>query len=256
MLVRVIDFETTPSPENPEDERIIEAGWQDVAVYPGISMRAPHLLGEPRASLFNPGCPIAPGSMAVHHILDETVAAFPRYIPTSIDWLAPHEGQGEGPVAFVAHSADHDWKFVQHEGEPIPWICTYKCALRLIEDAPDYKNGTLRYYLRWPNWQRNRRAHRAGVDAWVTANTFMALLELATMEDMIEWSQQPALTRRCYIGDYRNEGKGTKWDDVPTSMLTWILSKDFKEDIKFTAEHHLHKREEADRAGWADQRSE
>ena len=62
-MIRVIDLETTGNA--PPAHAVIEIGWQDVAL--GADGRW-ELHGEGGAILVNPGRPIPPITMAVHHI--------------------------------------------------------------------------------------------------------------------------------------------------------------------------------------------
>ena len=68
--IRVIDLETAGN--GPHD--VCEIGWQDVERGDDGFWR----LSETRGSrLVNPGRPISPETMAVHHILDEQVSSAP-----------------------------------------------------------------------------------------------------------------------------------------------------------------------------------
>ena len=68
--IRIIDLETAGN--GPND--VCEIGWQDVA----LDDNGRWSLNEERGALFvNPGSPISPETMAVHHILDSDVAGAP-----------------------------------------------------------------------------------------------------------------------------------------------------------------------------------
>ena len=81
-------------------------------------------------------------------------------------------------------------------------------------------------------------AHRAGPDAYVTAHLLLEMLDHVPFETLIEWSSVPALLIRCHIGKER----GKLWSDVDSGFLRWLLDKDFDDDVKFTARHHLEQR--------------
>ncbi len=88
--------------------------------------------------------------------------------------------------------------------------------------------------------------HRAGPDAYVTAHILLALLQVATVEEMVEWTKEPRLLPRLTFGKY----KGKKWSDVEVDdgYLRWILRQDdMSEDFKWNAKQELARREESSR---------
>ena len=86
-----------------------------------------------------------------------------------------------------------------------PAICTYKAALRLWPEAPGHGNQVLRYWLRPKDLDPVIASppHRALPDAYVTAFILRELLELATVEELIAWTGEPALLPRVTFGQYR-----------------------------------------------------
>ena len=70
-IVRVIDFETTGLPEDP-DAAVCEVGYVDVNAY-----HPEKGIGGSWSSLVNPGRPIPPELSAVHHIVDADVTNMP-----------------------------------------------------------------------------------------------------------------------------------------------------------------------------------
>ena len=122
-----------------------------------------------------------------------------------------------------------------------PWICTYRCALRVWPDAPNHQNNTLRYWLKLPaDRRRAEPTHRAGPDAYVTAYLLKALLNSASVEQLIHWSAEPALLARCTFGKHRN----TLWRDVPSDYLRWAAGQQMDEDVAHTVRHELKRREQ------------
>ena len=62
----------------------------------------------------------------------------------------------------------------------------------------------------------------------------------ATLEDMMQWTNEPALLPRCPIGDWR----GKPWAEVDDGFLHWILRKIFdRDDVRFCAQKELARRE-------------
>lgn len=180
------------------------------------------------AELVNPGKPIPPEASAIHHIIDADVARASSWAETSARLLA-----GDHVVAFSAHNSRFEQKFITSEmtgGKP--WICTYKCALRVWPEAPDHKNQTLRYWLKLPvDRVECRDVHRALPDAIVTAHLLVELLKKATIKQLSEWSRSPALLVKVGFGMHF----GKKWTEVPRDYLDWCLKQDMDEDVMFTA---------------------
>lgn len=191
-------------------------------------------------SFINPGIPIPPETSAVHQIVDEDVAAYPDWatIKGTFHNLLDDE---EGLPILVAHNAQYE-KDILGEFRPVLWICTYKAALRVWPDAPNHKNETLRYWLGLGTGRGRsgyNAAHSALHDARVTFLLLQALLEHATLEQLIEWTEVPAKLPRMPMGKHF----GQTWDTVPAPYLTWVCAqKDMREDVKFCAEEELKRR--------------
>lgn len=219
MLIRVIDFETTGMPP---DAAVCEIGWCDLAVGDG-----PTQIRDIHTTLTNPGKPIPIEAMAVHHIRDREVADAP--VPTSI-----FAKLGIGADVFAAHNAAFERAFFT--GGETPWICTYRCGLRAWPESPSHSNQALRYFLGLELDERAMPPHRAGPDAYVTAHILRGLLGVQPVEQLIKWTNEPALLIKCGFGKHR----GSKWADVPSDYLDWLLrQRDMGEDIHHTARHHL-----------------
>lgn len=242
-LIRVVDLETCGFAPPAE---VIEFGWSDLVA------NTVNLVGDPThwtvthpdQVFVRPTMPIPPETSAIHHIIDEDVAGAapwdqvgPRYCDDMFREL------DEWPIdAFAAHSAKFERQWITDEltgGKP--FICTYKCALRLWPDAPAHSNQALRYWRRPLGLDRDRAmvAHRAGPDAYVTAFLLRDMLEMAPIADLIQWSSEPALQVRCHIGKWR----GTPWREVDDGFLFWVLGKDFDEDVIFTVRHEIDRRQ-------------
>lgn len=243
MIIRVVDVETTGL--EPPEAAICEIGFCD------LRSKTTDLAGSPKdweviegyGVLVNPGRPIPPIVSAVHHIVDEDVAGALPWEMASLDIMTQSFREGEPITAFAAHSAKFEEKFIGPEligGRP--FICTYKAALRLWPDAPSHSNGALRYWRKPAGLDRASAdpAHRAYPDAYVTAFLLRDLLELATIEQLIAWSKEPALQVTCHIGAWR----GKKWAEVDDGFLYWISQRDFDEDVLFTVRHEMERREQ------------
>jgi exodeoxyribonuclease X len=236
--IRVFDLETTGF--TPPDHAPCEIAYCDLV--PGQA----DLASQPTDWqvelggfwLCDPGRPIPPETSAIHHITDEDVAGRMIWLEIFDYVLSPYIG---AQIVYAAHNARFERQWITDElSGGAPWICTYKCALRLWPDAPGHSNQTLRYWRKPAGLDRNTAsvAHRAYPDAYVTAFLLRDMLELAPLEQLIEWSGQPALLTKIPFGDLR----GQPWSAADEGLLMWILCKDFNEDIHHTAQIELKKR--------------
>ena len=231
MKVRVIDLETAGN--GPND--VCEIGWQDVVLRPDGRWH----VNEERGALFvNPGRPISPETMAVHHILDSQVAGAPLWKQIAATVLQP----AEGVQALAAHRAAFEQRYCTPRlCGGTPWICTWKCALRVWPELPRFSNQMLRYQ-RMPEGlihEIGLPAHRAMPDAYVTAYHLRDLLNEASLEQLLAWSREPGLLPRVPSGPDR----GKAWELISVDALR-VLSLDRDADLRFTAENELTRRGE------------
>ncbi|MDG2520536.1 DNA polymerase III subunit epsilon [Caulobacter segnis] len=227
--IRTIDLETAGN--GPHD--VCEIGWQDVE-QGGDGV---WVVSESRGSLLvNPGRPISPETMAVHHILDEHVAAAPFWKTVAGSVLRPPGGV----LALAAHRAAFEQKFCRPRFTgAVDWICTWKCALRVWPHLPGFSNQRLRYG-RMPRGlvhELGLPAHRALPDAYVTAHHLRDLLNASSVEQLIAWSREPGLLPRVPSGPDR----GKAFCDLPNDRLL-ILARDRDLDVRFSAQTELHRR--------------
>lgn len=191
------------------------------------------------STLIKPVKPIPPETSAIHHIIDDDVAFAPTWEDVK-GYLASHVTTEPLPV-FVAHNCEYE-RNVIGEFPPVLWVCTYKCALRVWPEAPSHKNEVLRYWLklgseRGRQWSQN--AHSAHHDTIVTLEIFRKLLEHASLEQMIEWTEQPAKLPYVPFGKHYKK----KWAEVDVGYLNWILMQgDMREDVKYCAKEELARR--------------
>jgi exodeoxyribonuclease X len=237
-LIRCYDSETTGI--DPRLDRICEVGVVDlkfIQVEEGKIER-----GEIWSSLVDPGRPISPEASGVHDVTDEMVAGKPK-IASLLDRL-----QAGPPDAYCAHNAKFDAQFFKPAN--IPWLCTYKLALRLWPEAPSHKLNALRYWLKLrlaPPSNVTQRTHSALYDAYICA----AILRRVAMagvsfDNMLMVSSEPALLPRLTFGEHAMKPIA----EVPSDYLSWILkkgggSKGFDEDVLSTAMRELKRRRDA-----------
>jgi exodeoxyribonuclease X len=237
--IRVIDLETAGNGAND----VCEIGWQDVVL--GDDGR--WVLDDERGALFvNPGRPIAAETMAVHHILDAQVAGAPLWKQIAASVLQP----SGGVTALAAHRAAFEQRYCTPRlSGGAPWICTWKCALRVWPELPRFSNQMLRYQ-RMPEGlvhEIGLPAHRAMPDAYVTAHHLRDLLNEASLEELLAWSQLPGLLPRVPAGPDRGKG----WDRVSVETLR-EFARDRDVDLRFSAETELKRRGEDEAAAKAE----
>lgn len=230
MKIRVIDFETATN--DPDRNAICEYGFTDVFLGGDGKWRAG---GLSFSHLINPGMPISPEASCIHNIVDADVDGCS---PPDFAMRQLMSGMFQGDV-FAAHNAEFERRLFgggQHD-----WICTYKVAYALYEDAPNHKNGTLRYWLDLPvDRFIADPSHRAGPDSYVTAHLIAHMLNSGTSaQEMIRITSEPLLLRTCPIGKW----KGSRWPEIDEGYLEWIMrTQDMGADIKHAAKTELDRR--------------
>lgn len=232
--VRVIDLETAGG--GPHD--VCEIGWQDVEQDLDGAWR---VSGERGARFVDPGRPIPPETMSIHHILDSQVTGAPFWKVVAPEVLRP---AGGGVVALAAHRASFEQRYCRPQFTGgANWICTWKCALRLWPQLVSFSNQMLRYQRRPAGLvhEIGLPAHRAMPDAYVTAHHLRDMLNEVSVEQLVAWSREPGLLPRVPAGPQR----GKAWADLDGEALG-ALAKDRDADIRFSAETELKRRGETE----------
>ena len=162
----VVDVETTGS--RTLGDRVLEVG---VVVVQGT--RREMLVDQ----LINPGRPVPSVITGVTRITDEHIRSAPYFEEVADDVVAALTGR-----VFVAHNVRFDWSFVSAELKRTrglvlngPRLCTARLARRLVPAAESCGLDWLSQYFGFSNPAR----HRAGGDAWTTAQLLLRLLDLA-----------------------------------------------------------------------------
>ena len=213
---------------------IIEFGRTDVAFEDGQAV-----VDRPMARLYRPLNGIPPETKAVHHI---TEADIPKdAMACSPDRLRQAVWGGAKPDVLVAHNCEFEQQFITPTAsDTLPWICTFKSALRVWPQAPRHTNQVLRYWLGLDlDAALAMPPHRAGPDAWVTAQVLAELLKAATVEQMIAWTKEPRLLPNIPFGKHR----GVVWADAPLDYLQWMVRQsDMDGDVIWNARRELDRR--------------
>jgi exodeoxyribonuclease X len=229
---RVIDIETTGLAPPAE---IVEIGRVDVVIDEDQVV-----LERPMARLYRPLNGIPPEIMAVHHITEEDFS-FDTPVCTE-DRLRLAVWGGATPDVLVAHNCSFERLFIPTRiTKTLPWICTFKVALRAWPDAPRHTNQVLRY------WRRLKLdvafampPHRAAPDAWVTAHLLVELNKSVSVADMVLWTSQPAQYASVPFGKFR----GRPWREVPPDYLDWIVRQnEMDEGVVSSARAELRRRD-------------
>lgn len=214
-----------PAGNGPND--VCEIDWQDVV----LDEAGRWSLIEQRGALFvNAGRPISPETMAVHHILDADGAGAPLWKEIASTILRPEQGV----LALAAHRAAFEQRYCMPRlCGGAPWICSWKCALRVWPHLQRFSNQMLRYQ-RMPEGlvhQIGLPAHRAMPDAYVTAHHLRDLLNEVSAEQLLAWSREPGLLPRVPSGPDR----GKDWDRLTLdSLAQFAQDKDL--DVRFSAQ--------------------
>jgi exodeoxyribonuclease X len=228
-VIRVIDFETTGLPPG---AAICEIGWTDVRVADGARE-----ISDPVSFITDPGRPMPHDARAVHHLSDFDVGGEPRAERILIKL-------SDGAEIFAAHNAEFEQEFFTGGGRP--WICTMKCARRAWPDLPAFGNQFLRYQLEIElDDALAMPPHRAGPDAYVTAQILLKLLEVADVAQLIKWTEMPVYYPRIPMTAH----KGKLWSEADVGLLRWFINAEFlTPDMKAAARAEL-KLRDGDRNG-------
>ncbi|WP_174501982.1 exonuclease domain-containing protein [Acidiphilium sp. C61] len=224
-IIRVADTETTGQAP---DCAIIEIGWTDVSLDGEI-------IAPPRSMIVRPSRKIEVGAMAVHHITQLEADA-------GCDEASWHAAFGAPPpgcriVAFAAHNADFEKSIITHVS---PWVCTYRSALSLWDEAEKHSNQYLRYWLDLDiDSALAHPVHRAGPDSYVTAGIMTRLLREMTLEQMLHATNSPILLKKIGFGKHF----GMRFEDLDAGYLGWLRNNiTDNPDLTFTVQHEMARR--------------
>ncbi|AKU43467.1 exonuclease [Caulobacter phage Sansa] len=236
-VFRVVDLETTD--ETPADGDIIEIGWCDLQLADDGDV----FITPKRSALFSPPRGNKIEARAVHHITDAELSGKPVCDTHHIrDFLMI---DGRPPNYLVAHHAQFEQQWLTPDiCREIPWICTFKVARRTHPTLRKHNNSFLRYLFEAdgffdPLGEEGMPPHRAAPDAYVTAHILSALLQHATVAEMLQWTTEPPLLSVFNFGKH----KGQKLAEVPYDYLSWIVFKsDLDDDTKWNCRQEMDRR--------------
>jgi DNA polymerase-3 subunit epsilon len=123
-------------------------------------------------SLVDPGCEIPLYTTAIHGIDDAMVQGKPMLRELVPALLAHCEG-----AVIVAHNAAFDRRFLPFLAAH-PSACSWRLAARVVPEAPNHKNQTLRQFFGVSDPHlAGRRSHRALADVIVTRHVFFHCID-------------------------------------------------------------------------------
>ena len=164
----------------------------------------------------------------------------------TIAWLSPDKRsptplsrllRDAGISAFAAHNWRFEAQWLGNARSAVPRSAPISALSEHGPTLPAHNNQTLRYWLKPRGLSAliASTAHRALPDAYVTAFILRELLQVASFEELVDWTAKPALLPRVPFGKHR----GCQWSEVPLDYLAWIVGQpDMNEDVKFTAAHY------------------
>ena len=228
----VIDVETTGL--NPIVDRVVEVAC--------VLLRSGRVV-DTFSSFVNPGREIPATASAVHHITAGHVQGAPR-----LEILQPQLSAMCQDAVVVAHNAAFDLAFLPFLAQR-PVLCSMRLAMRVVPEAPNYKNQVLRYHLGVDaEFGKEPLAHRALGDAQITSRVLAVCLERYLAEggsdDIVALLEEVAAPRRLTalnFGRYR----GVAIAHVPTDYLRWIEHEcqSSSIDARYIAECEIRRRE-------------
>jgi exodeoxyribonuclease X len=227
MIVRCLDIETTG----------LHAATDAIVEIASVDLRSDGSIINTAETLVQPGMPVSPAASAIHHLIDADLKCAPA--------LSDLVQRFVGADAYVAHNCSFEKSFLDGYIGQAVWVCTYKCALRVWPDLESYSSQALRYQLGLIDPlgidRKTLVAHRALSDAIVTAAILVELLKHAGWNELLQWSEEPALLTILGFGKHR----GQRFDAVPKNYLHWIADapNSLRDEVRSSARYWLQQRD-------------
>jgi DNA polymerase III epsilon subunit-like protein len=194
------------------------------------------------SSLVNPQRDIPATASAVHHITNRHVADAPAlgFVRGQLERLC-------ADAVVVAHNASFDLAFLPFLSHR-PVLCSMRLAMRVLPDAPNYRNQVLRYHLGIDELMAaETTAHRALGDALVTSYVlqfcFDEYLRQGGPDDVGSMVRDIAAPRRLAVLPFGRH-RGIEIGNVPTDYLQWLCAEinAGSVDARYTAQCELRRR--------------
>lgn len=208
MPLRPIYYDTETTGIKAEKDRIVEIAAYD----PVRDLRFEKFV--------NPGCPIPPEAIAIHHITDEMVASAPSFAQVGKEFIEFCEGD----VVLIAHNNDNfDVHFLRNEFErhtvAMPswkFLDSLKWARRYRPDLPRHTLQFLREIYEIPA----NNAHRALDDVIVLHQIFQSFIDDLPMDDVYALLNRPRSIQNMPFGKHQ----GQPLSQLPRTYIQWLAS--------------------------------
>ena len=200
--VIILDFETTGL--SAEYERVIEVG---------AAVVKDNKITDFFSALCHPGFNVPYFITGITGITSSMLKGKPKpekIMPKLREFIA------DRPI--IAHNASFDAQFLHAEMSRAnltvdnPTLCTLLLARRLIQDARDYKLGTLMQHIKYKA-QKGHKAHRALDDVKVTAALWVHLRRIV---------EQQTKSKKFDLGLYKKIAKMPK-KQVASKLEKWAV---------------------------------
>ncbi len=188
--------------------------------------------------LVDPGRPIPPPSMEIHHISNEMVAGKPKMhalLDRYLTFIGDH--------LLVGHGIPFDIALLDAEAQRYHKACSLKSLTffdtlrmaRLYGESPTNALDTLRSHFNIPS----DGAHRAMNDVLVNIEVFKHLSKsFTTTEALLKRLEKPIFLKKMPLGKH----KGRLLSAIPTQYLEWAASQKFDRDLLFSLRSELKRR--------------
>ena len=200
--------------------------------------------------LINPGKKIPPLASSIHHITNEMVKDAPLFAVSESSTLLKEMNSPKNIL--ISHNAPFDTMMLEKEG--IIWqgniIDTLKCSKALMPDLDRYGLQYLRYECKL--YQKEEKyfskyalavnPHNSLSDALHTKMLFEYLLELSSVDNLVNVSKNHVLLYRLPFGKYAKK----RIEEIAIkdpSYLHWMLDSmmELEEDLRYSIDYFLRK---------------
>lgn len=165
---------------------------------------------------FDPGKPISPAAMAVHHILDEDLVGK----RPSHEFTLPADTQ-----YIIGHNVDFDWQVV---GSPdVKRVCTLALSRMVWPQLESHNLSALLYYLsadRNSTREKLKNAHSALADV---ESCLLLLFHLVAALNPPSWEALWLMSEQARIPTVMPFGKhrGQPISSIPADYKRWLLNQ-------------------------------
>jgi exodeoxyribonuclease X len=211
--------------------------------------------GEVFETLVSPTRPIPPDSSGVHHLVEADFVGAPDRATA----LADLEAFVPAGALVVAHNAPFDQRMIAPALADRRFLCSERLAHHLVPDAPNFKLGTLYYYLGGAKIET--ALHRAAADldpldyvlarllmryeAWADekcAGDEARLAKSAEIDSLLAFVARPYIMLRPPFGKYKT------FDELidDEGYCRWMLRlPDLSPDLRYNIQRAQQRRREA-----------